>query len=278
MFTKVIAGWDGTPESQAAVEWAAEHCQDAALTLIHAIGGRATGNEYLRATGDRSEERTRLMEVADGLRATHPGLHVETETVHGSAIDVLGERLAPDTLVVVGGPNHRRTTRWTLGSRLAGRFGGGPVAVIPEAPATERRVAVVAGVDGSQASLAAVELAAAEADRLDIPLEVVHAWRVPAEWDTALGEYRSDVDMLEEIHRDVLDEAVEYARGLGAKPTGRLEIGAAADVLRRIGAASMLLVVASHGSRGFTRFFLGSVSHDLLVEPPAPVLIVAPTP
>ena len=26
MFTKVIAGWDGTPESQAAVEWAAEHC------------------------------------------------------------------------------------------------------------------------------------------------------------------------------------------------------------------------------------------------------------
>ena len=151
------------------------------------------------------------------------------------------------------------------------------MAVIPETPATERRVAVVAGVDGSQASLAAVEVAAAEADRLDAPLEVVHAWRVPAEWDTALGEYRSDVDTLEEIHRDILDEAVEYARGLGAKPTGRLEIGAAADVLRTIGAASVLVVVASHGSRGFTRFFLGSVSHDLLVEPPAPVLIVAPT-
>ena len=217
------------------------------------------------------------MEVADRLRATHPELHVETETAHGSAIDVLGERLAPDTLVVVGGPNHRRTTRWTLGSRLAGRFGGGPVAVIPETPATERRVAVVAGVDGSQASLVAVELAAEEADRLGVALEVVHAWRVPAEWDTALGEYRSDVDTLEEIHRDVLDEAVEYARGLGAKPTGRLEIGAAADVLRRIGAASLLVVVASHGSRGFTRFFLGSVSHDLLVEPPAPVLIVAPS-
>jgi nucleotide-binding universal stress UspA family protein len=34
--------------------------------------------------------------------------------------------------------------------------------------------------------------------------------------------------------------------------------------------------VASHGARGLARFFLGSVSHDLLVEPPAPVLIVAP--
>jgi nucleotide-binding universal stress UspA family protein len=151
------------------------------------------------------------------------------------------------------------------------------VAVIPETPATERRVAVVAGVDGSQASLAAVELAAAEADRLDAPLEIVHSWQVPADWDTALSRYESDVDTLEEIHRDLLDDAVEFARGLGAKPTGRLEVGAAAEVLRRIGAASVLVVVASHGSRGFTRFFIGSVSHDLLVEPPAPVLIVAPT-
>ena len=91
------------------------------------------------------------------------------------------------------------------------------------------------------------------------------------------AEYESDVDILEEIHRDLLDEAVEFARGLGAKPTGLSRSVPRLTVLRRIGAASLLLVVASHGSRGFTRFFLGSVSHDLLVEPPAPVLIVAPT-
>ena len=45
MFTKVIAGWDGTPESQAAAEWAADHCGEAPLTLVHAIGGKATGSE-----------------------------------------------------------------------------------------------------------------------------------------------------------------------------------------------------------------------------------------
>jgi len=274
MFTRVIAGWDGTPESEAAVEWAAEYCGASPLTLVHAIGGKATGSEYLQATGERSAERMRLMDVAERLRTMHPDLRVETETVHGSAIDALGERLAPDALVVVGGPDHRRATRWTIGSRLAGRIGGGPVAVIPEtAPA---RRAVAAGVDGSQASLTALEVAAAEADRLGATLEIVHAWQVPAEWSTALGEYESDVDILEEIHRDLLDEAVEFARGLGANATGHLEIGAAATVLRRIGAESLLLVVASHGSRGFTRFLLGSVSHDLLVEPPAPVLIIAP--
>ena len=276
MFTKVIAGWDGSPESEAAADWAAEHSGGAPLTLVHAIGGKPTGSEYLQASGERSAERTRLMDAAERLRASHPELRVETETVHGSAIDALGERLAPDVLVVVGGPDHPRTTRWTLGSRLAGRHDGGTVAVIPETPATERRVAVVAGVDGSQASLAAVDVAAELADRLGAPLELVHAWRVPAEWDTALSGYGSDVDRLEEIHRDVHDEAVEYARGLGAKPTGRLEAGSAAEVLRRIGESSRLLVVASHGAAAFTRFFLGSVSHDLLVEAPAPVMIVAP--
>jgi nucleotide-binding universal stress UspA family protein len=151
------------------------------------------------------------------------------------------------------------------------------VAVIPETPATERREAVVAGVDGSHASMAAVEIAATEADRLGAPLEIVHVWQVPPGWDTALSGYGSDVDTLEEIHRDLLHEAVEYARGLGAEPTGRLETGPVVEVLRRIAATSALLVVASHGSGGFARFLLGSVSHDLLVEPPAPMLIVAPT-
>ena len=34
----------------------------------------------------------------------------------------------------------------------------------------------------------------------------------------------------------------------------------------------------SLGGGRFTRFFLGSVSHDLLVEPPAPVMVVSPRP
>lgn len=276
MFARVIAGWDGTPESEAAAEWAAECDQDAPLTLLHAIGAKPTGGEYPQADDERTE-RSRLMDAAERLRASHHGLRVKTETVHGTAIDAFAERLAPDTLVVVGGPNHRSTTRWTVGSRLAGRREGGPVAVIPKTPAIERRGPVVVGVDGSQASMAALEIAVTEAERLDAPLEIVHAWQVPAQWDRAMSGYGADVDTLEEIHRDLLDEAVEYARGLGARPTGWLEIGPAAEVLRTIGRTSRLLVVASHGAGAFTRFYIGSVSHDLLVEPPTPVLIVTPS-
>src|SRR4029453_10812845 len=93
--------------------------------------------------------------------------------------------------------------------------------VIPETSATERRTAVVAGVDGSQAWMAAGEIAAAEADRLGAPLELVHAWQVPAEWDSAYSDYPTDVRMLEEIHRDLLDEAVEFARELEHHPPAR---------------------------------------------------------
>lgn len=277
MFTKIIAGWHGSPESQAAVEWAAERSAGTPLTLVHAIGGKPSGSEDLQATGERSAERTRLMDVADRLRATHPGLQVDTETVHGSAIDALKERLAPDALVVVGGPDHRMTTRWTIGSRLAGRLGGGPVAVIPSTPAHEGRGAVVVGVDGSQASLVAVGIAAEEAIRVGAPMEVVHVWHVPQHWDSALREYETDVTTLEQIHGDLLDVAVDRARESGAQATGRLERGAPSRLLRRIGRTALLVVVASHGATGLTRFFLGSVSHDLLVEPPAPVLIVQPS-
>jgi nucleotide-binding universal stress UspA family protein len=135
---------------------------------------------------------------------------------------------------------------------------------------------VVAGVDGAQGCLYAVAVAAAWARRHDRPLEVVHAWQVPDQWATTDEQYTSDVDKLEEIHREVVDLAVAFARNLDADPTGRLERGTPSEVLRRIGASSALLVVASHRARSLVGFLLGSVTHELLVEPPAPVIVVSP--
>lgn len=274
MFAKVIAGWDGTAESEAAVDWAADHAGDAPLTIVHAIGGKPTGNEYLRATGELSAERVELIDVADRVRARHPELHVETETLHGSALDTLRERLAPDTMVVVGGPTHHRTTSWTLGSRLAGHRGGGAVAVVPAGWSIERGKSVVVGVDGSQASLRAVEIAVAEASRIGLPLEIVHVWQVPGHWDAAMTGYGADVGTLERIHRDLLDQAVGFARELGADPSAHMEAGDAADVLRHFGRNAEMVVVASHSAGILSKFFLGSLSHALLADPPAPVVIV----
>lgn len=276
MFTRIVVGWDGTPESDAALEWAVARGVGTPLKIVHAIGGTPTSSEYLRAGGELSNERVRLMEVAERLRAERPDLNITTETEHGSPSSVLVEELGADTLVVVGAPATHRGSRWTVGSRLAGRHGGGTVAVIPSAPATGAGSAVVVGVDGSPASMVAVETAAAEAKRLGGDLEVVHAWTIPPGWDAAYGEYLGDVEALEDMHRGVLDEAVEYARSLHSRATGRLEPGTAADVLQRAAEGAALLVVGSHGGGKVARFLLGSVSHELLVSLPAPLMIVGP--
>lgn len=275
-FSKIVVGWDGSPGAQSAAEWAAAYAMGAPVEIVHAIGGRARGSEYLAATGERSAERIALMELADGLRSTHPGGSFATETVRDAAIDALGQRLANDVLVVVGGPTRRRS-RWTLGARLAGRPTGGSVAVVPVGWASAPPATLVVGIDGTREARAALEVAVAEARRLDAAIAVVHAWDVPAMPGIGFDEYpaESDVDMAERIHRDLLDDALEVARDLGAEPEGRLEMGRAGEVLRRSGGESVLLVVGSHGARELARFFLGSVSHGLVVDPPAPVLVIS---
>lgn len=276
MFTRIVVGWDGSPESEAALEWAVARGVGTPLKIVHAIGGSGTSSEYLRAGGELSGERVRLMEVAERLRADRPDLTVTTETEHGSPSSVLEEELDAQTLVVVGAPATHRGSRWTVGSRLAGRHGGGTVAVIPFPTPDGARSDVVVGVDGSPAAMRAVEVAAAEAKRLGGELEVVHAWSIPPGWDVAYGEYAVDVDALEAMHRDLLDEAVEFARSLDARASGRLEAGPAVGVLREAAEDAALLVVGSHGGGAVARFLLGSVSHELLVSLPAPVMIVGP--
>lgn len=276
MFTRIVVGWDGTPESEAALEWAVARGVGTPLKIVHAIGSNATSSEYLRAGGELSNERVRLIDRADRLRAERPDLNLTTETEHGSPLSVLADELGPDTLVVVGAPERHAGSRWTVASRLAGRRGGGTVAVIPAGSTPPAGSPVVVGVDGSPASMVAVEVAAAEAKRLGTDLEVVHAWNIPPGWDAAYGEYLGDIEALEDMHRGLLEDAVEFARGRHSRPTGRLEPGPAAEVLHRMAEGAALLVVGSHGGGNIARFLLGSVSHALLVSLPAPLMIVRP--
>lgn len=276
-YRKIVVGWDGSPGAQAATAWAASYAMGTPVEIVHAIGGRPTGGEYLAATGERSAERIALMEVADALRQTHPDSPIETETVREAPIDALGQRLATDVLVVVGGPAGSRRRRWSLGARLAGRPGGGHVAVIPVGSASTRPASVAVGIDGTREAVSALEVAVTEARRLHATITVVHAWQFPAALGPGFDEYptESDVDITERMHRDLLSDAVDRVRALGVEPDATLELGSAREVLRRAGGDSRLLVVGSHGAGELARFFLGSVSHALVLDPPGPVLVVS---
>lgn len=132
---------------------------------------------------------------------------------------------------------------------------------------------VVVGVDGSEASRAAVRWAAAEAALREVPLVAVEAWEFSplifaADVPVALDELRSTVE--EHLHGVVRDEVGD------PRPETVERVVEEAPVPALLGqvAAGDLLVVGSRGRGGFTGLLLGSVSQQVAQHAPCPVAIV----
>jgi nucleotide-binding universal stress UspA family protein len=136
--------------------------------------------------------------------------------------------------------------------------------------------AVVVGVDGSPAALAAVRLGAAEAALRRRPLRLVHAfvWPVlhvdvaPPPGGPLQGGLRHQAERL-------LDEAVSVARSAApdVPVTGTMIDGQASAVLCRETAGADLLVLGHRGLGGFTGLLVGSVAVQVSSYAACPVLI-----
>jgi nucleotide-binding universal stress UspA family protein len=139
---------------------------------------------------------------------------------------------------------------------------------------------VVVGVDGSEQSLAAVDLAAREAALRHYPLHVVHAFVWPL-MRVPLGppEGMPAGGLLHEAER-IVDEAIDLARTTapGLAVTGEVAVGGAAPVLLRCAAAAGLVVVGDRGLGGFTGLLLGSVAVQLAAHAACPVLVARGSP
>lgn len=276
VFEKIVVGWNDSDSSRRALEWALARAGNGQLVVVQVIPGPALSSEYLRSGGTLPEARIRLMEATDGIRDRRPDLRLTTATVHGDPLEELDAYIAEGTLAVVGVRTHGRPGRWTLGGRLAGRPGAGAVAVIPDEFDDSERSGVIVGVDGSAASIEAIGVGADEAERSGEELTLVHAWRAPSQWESAYDEYAEDIGIVEDMHRQVLDDALEVARSRGAAPRGRLEQGSAAEVLMAVARDASVLVIGSHGRNWVGRFLLGSVSQDVLLTMTAPTIVVRP--
>lgn len=276
VFEKIVVGWKGGRSSRKALEWAVERSSGIPLVVVHVIPGRQLSSEYLRDVGPLAEARIRLMETTDQVRAAHPELRLTTATVHGDPARELDDYVTGGTLVVVGVRSQRRPGRWTLGGRLAGSPGAGAVAIIPDDYESGERAGVVVAVDGSAASFEAIGVGIDEAERTGQVLTLVHAWRAPASWEGAYDEYADDIALTEEMHQQILDDALEFAASRGASPRALLEQGMAAEVIRDAARDASLLVVGSHGRGMVGRFLLGSVSQDVLLTVTSPTIVVRP--
>jgi len=194
----------------------------------------------------------------------------------GAPVDELVRASAEADLLVIGTNKTGAlvgAVHGTLPLRLAAHAACA-VAVVP-AEWMPRGDKVVVGIEDDGTMDAPLEVAVAEAARRDVPLELVHAWSIPATLGVDFGA-SVPFDALLEAHEDIVVRAFERVRAddptLVASTT--LLQGAAAPALVEAAATAALLVVGTHGRGAVAGLILGSVSHDVLLNMPCPVIVV----
>ena len=330
MYQQIFVGVDGSPCSDLAGE--------AALAFASATGkGRCTGCHVYAARMHRQRfedmepglpERYQEEERLGSLRATHDdlisggmalisdaylapleakaaarGVPFEPVTAEGRGyVEILRllREHRPD-LAVLGATGHGQTPEVPLGS-LAERvllYAGTGDLLLVRRPWDLRNRPVVVGVDGSDASYAALERAAAIASAFDAPLEAVAVYDPffhTAVFPVIAGvlpeeaQRRFNFAAQERLHDEIIDRGLEHlyrqnlergaalARALGARVHTAVIAGRVCPQVHHYAAArgAGLLVLGRYGLHREEESLIGSNTLNLARMSTTNVLVVAP--
>lgn len=150
-----------------------------------------------------------------------------------------------------------------------------PVAVIHGTPAIDAVSAtkpILVGVDGTDNSVLAIELAFVEASLRGVGVVALHAWSDVTGLDLPIGDW-------EDLHRQEQVFLAESLAGYTAEypdvPVRRIVVvDRPGRCLLEESANAQLVVVGSHGRGGFASMILGSTSNALLHSAEIPMIIV----
>ncbi len=279
----VLVAVDGSPESSAAVRWAADEAtmRQLPITLMHVVVPVAVSYpvRYLKAEYQRSQEQhaETVLDSASttAQQAVDTDLVIQREVRHGGAATELISASKNAAFTVVGSRGLGAVGAGLLGSVSRGllHYSPQPVAVIrSDEDRPERSLPVLLGIDGSPASEAATAFAFDEASRRGVDLVALHAW--------------SDVgtDFPGGPEQDVYQE--EGAEILGERLSGYQPEYPDVNVVRKVvrdrpahwlleeSREAQLVVLGSRGRGGFTRLLLGSVSTTVAESSTTPVFVV----
>jgi nucleotide-binding universal stress UspA family protein len=275
----VVVGYDASPGSDEALDWAAAEAQlrGLRLHLIHVWEpAPAVRPISPRAVLDRG---TVLESGARRAAGAAPRLRITHEALPGPVSKALVDAATEAAAVVVGAQGHRRHGARQLGSTAwqVAVHAACPVVVARATPDGPERHSVVVGVDGSAVSHGALEYAFDQASRRGLTLVGVHAWRLES-----MGAYYADIQGNAERFRYEADYQAELDRWVGPWQERFPDVTVHAvsvqrhpvDALLHEGHAAQLVVVGGRGRGGFRGLLLGSVSHDVLREADCPVAVV----
>ncbi|GAA2164910.1 universal stress protein [Pedococcus bigeumensis] len=288
----VVVGYDESPSSVAALEWAAETARrwGTTLTVLHTADIAAAPVEPAydvdrlpEAVGEAGREL-----LADGVARAEKLMTDSSRVVGvlavGSPAAELVHASADADLVVTGSRGRGPLAAGLLGSVAFAvtAHAACPAVVVRAEPQThlDHDHPVVVGVDASQPSERALDLAAEMAAVSGAPLHIVHV---------AHGFFSPDAQAYVESARagtehtnavraqaeDIVHRAADRARAAFANLPIETEVlyGSAGHVLSPLGEHASLIVVGTRGHGGFAGLLLGSVSHTVIHEAPCPVMI-----
>jgi nucleotide-binding universal stress UspA family protein len=269
---EVVVGYDGSGDSELALDWADELAAEQGRSLRVLIS-EVDPTQVLEATSDWHAAKMGQLEADARDRIAGARCRdAELELVGVPPSQALIDASARAAIVVVGARGHSLLSGVVLGSvsQHVTRHASCPVVVAraPYHPDAER---IVVGVDGSTGSRKAVEFALDHASRCGAPVTAIHAWR-------NAGRGYDGEGLIEEIRaaERILAEALAGFGDLypDVKVNSEAIPVAPHRVLADASQAASLLVVGSRGLGAFGGLLLGSVSQSVLHHAQCPVAVV----
>jgi len=274
---KVTVGVDGSPTSLTVLDWVIDRAKTAPTRLQIVTVITAIELEWDLGTVRTYYEQT-LKEAEDRARSAAPFEAISTSTRTGSVTHELLEASTDSDLLVVGTDKTslvRHLVYGTVPLRLAA-LSATPLVVVPKTWQPNSGSVLLAVGDGKP-SETAMAFAEEEAVRADAPLELVHVWAAPPAYPSPLYLIDYPWESIKRSGQAVLDSTAEAIRRRHPALPVREVLVEGPTIPRLVEAsAGAGLLVVGRDERGVLHDLvqLGSVAHDVLLNPASPIAVI----
>ncbi len=290
----VVVAVDGSAASDNAVRWAANTAvkRDVPLRLASSY----TMPQFLYAEGmvppqelydDLQRETLRKIEDAREIAlSVGPDLKIGHVVAEGSPIDMLLDMSREYGMIVMGSRGLGGLSGMVLGS-VSGAVvshASCPVVVVRDdnnVSEDTKYGPVVVGVDGSEVSRRATEVAFEEAQARGCELIAVHTW-IDSQMQAPVAGFSISDERWEAVEQEKSEFLENYLHEFAqAYPDVQVRKIITQDrpvrALTEAAEGAQLLITGSHGRGGFKGMLLGSTSRALLQSAPCPMMVVRPS-
>ncbi|WCD84773.1 Universal stress protein [Streptomyces xanthophaeus] len=284
----LVVGVDGSPQSRAAADWAAQEAvrRDLPLHVVHAWLWAPLAAPIVQ---DRDTEAQRaddvLKEVEGDLTHRYAGLDLTAEVLSDVPVPALLHAAKDAEMLVIGTRGHGALVGFLLGSYGLQVIAAAECPVVSVRSAHGRPVSVpqegevVVGQQGGVQESAEVLRVAFEAAAVrNVPLRAVRAWSLPPVYGYSPGSMwiADQFGGLETYEKAALEQALEPWRVKypQVEVVTHVEQGGGGHVLLAAASDAQLLVVGRRVRESAMGAHIGSVAHAVLHHSACPVAVV----